>query len=188
MSDEHERIIDDVVHALRNDAPIEPMMDERVMTVVRGLPRHGRRHVLSRLTRPRNVMVSPLSWGLIAAGALFFAAGAGAMVSVVVRARAASRVAVADTAKSVTFTVVAPNATKVAVVGSFNRWGTLSPAAQMKHQGGGVWTTTVPVHVGAVEYSFVVDDSLWMADPTAPRVIDNDFGLPKSAIIITPDQ
>ena len=43
---------------------------------------------------------------------------------------------------------------------------------------------TAPVPVGHHRYSFVVDDSLWVADPTAPRVLDNDFGLPNSAIVV----
>jgi hypothetical protein len=38
--------------------------------------------------------------------------------------------------------------------------------------------------VGHHRYSFVVDDSLWVADPTAPRAADNDFGLPNSAIVV----
>jgi hypothetical protein len=43
---------------------------------------------------------------------------------------------------------------------------------------------TASVPVGHHRYSFVVDDSLWVADPTAPRVVDNDFGTTNSAIVV----
>ena len=41
---------------------------------------------------------------------------------------------------------------------------------------------------GHHRYSFVVDDSLWVADPMAPRANDNDFGLPKSAMVVGNEQ
>jgi hypothetical protein len=180
--------MDDVVRVLRHDAPIDPRLDGRIMAAVRTLPRHRHLGVLSRLTLPRSVMVTPLSWGLLAASALLFAAGAGAMVSVAVHAHAARRVAATDTTKSVTLAVVAPNASKVAVVGDFNGWDPSHPSYQARNQGGGVWTATFSVPLGPHQYSFVVDDSLWIADPTAPRVIDNDFGIPKSAMIVSADR
>lgn len=187
MSDENERIVHEVVSALRHDAPVDALLDGRIMAAVRAMPRHRRLGVLSRLALPRSVTVTPLSWGLLAASALLFAAGAGAMVSVAVHSHAAKRIA-ADSTKSVTFTLVDTNASKVAIVGNFNGWDPSHPSYQARHQGGGVWTATVSVPLGAHQYSFVVDDSVWIADPTAPRVIDNDFGIPKSAMIVSADR
>jgi hypothetical protein len=43
---------------------------------------------------------------------------------------------------------------------------------------------TAKVPVGHHRYSFLVDDSLWVADPSAPRAADNDFGVPNSAIVV----
>jgi hypothetical protein len=43
---------------------------------------------------------------------------------------------------------------------------------------------TAPVPLGHHRYSFVVDDSVWVADPTAPRVVDNDFGVANSTIVV----
>ena len=77
----------------------------------------------------------------------------------------------------VQFVLVAPDAKKVAVVGDFNGWDASHAGYQAQHRGGGVWSVTAPVPVGHHRYSFVVDDSLWVADPTAPRVVDNDFGV-----------
>jgi 1,4-alpha-glucan branching enzyme len=48
----------------------------------------------------------------------------------------------------------------------------------------GVWSVTAPVPLGHHRYSFVVDDSVWVADPTAARVTDYDYGMPNSAIVV----
>ena len=93
-----------------------------------------------------------------------------------------------ERAQHVQFTLVAPDAKKVAVVGDFNSWDASHIAFQARHTGGGVWTVTAPVSVGHHRYSFVVDDSVWVADPMAPRANDNDFGLPKSAMVVGNEQ
>jgi len=90
----------------------------------------------------------------------------------------------ASTSQRVQFVLVAPDAKKVAVVGDFNGWDASHAAYQAQHRGGGVWSVTAPVPLGHHRYSFVVDDSLWVADPTAPRVIDYDYGMPNSAIVV----
>jgi 1,4-alpha-glucan branching enzyme len=84
----------------------------------------------------------------------------------------------------VQFVLVAPDAKKVSVVGDFNGWDASHASFQAQHRGGGVWSVTAPIPVGHHRYSFVVDDSLWVADPTAPRVIDNDYGMANSAIVV----
>jgi hypothetical protein len=43
---------------------------------------------------------------------------------------------------------------------------------------------TAAVPVGHHRYSFLVDDSLWVVDPYAPRLIDNDYGVANSAIVV----
>jgi 1,4-alpha-glucan branching enzyme len=86
--------------------------------------------------------------------------------------------------RDVQFVLIAPNARKVAVVGDFNDWDTKHAAYQAEHRGGGVWSVTAPVPVGHHRYSFVVDDSVWVTDPTAPRVLDEDYGRPNSALVV----
>jgi 1,4-alpha-glucan branching enzyme len=80
--------------------------------------------------------------------------------------------------------LVAPDAKKVAVVGDFNGWDASHAGYQAQHRGGGVWSVTAPVPVGHHRYSFVVDDSVWVADPSAPRAVDADYGVPNSAIVV----
>jgi hypothetical protein len=188
-----ERWIKEVARELR--APVSPPVsasfDARVMAAVRRLPRHARFRLWSRLTTPRTVTVIPLSWGLLAATvALFAVLGATRAVDSVTTATRPMMTAlfpntrVAKPAQRVQFVLVAPDAKKVAVVGDFNGWDADHASYQAQHRGGGVWSVTAPVPVGHHRYSFVVDDSVWVADPTAPRVVDNDFGVANSAIVV----
>jgi hypothetical protein len=171
--------------------PVSASFDARVMAAVRQLPRHSRFRLWSRLTTPRTVTVIPLSWGLLAAALALFAVLGATRAFDDVRS-AAKPIVTAFFPNSlapkppqrVQFVLVAPDAKKVAVVGDFNGWDADHASYQAQHRGGGVWSVTAPVPVGHHRYSFVVDDSVWVADPTAPRVVDNDFGVANSAIVV----
>jgi len=179
-----------IARELRKPVSVSAALDSRVMRAVRQLPRHSRFRLWSRLITPRRVMVTPLSWGLLAAALAMFAV-LGALHVGADASRAAGPIANALFSKanktpvpqSVQFVLVAPDARKVAVVGDFNGWDASHIEFQAQHRGGGVWSVMAPVPVGHHRYSFVVDDSVWMADPIAPRS-DNDFGLPNSAIVV----
>lgn len=191
MRNEDELRMRQIARELRSPVPVSPSIDGRIMAAVRRLPRHTRFGLWSRLTTPRTVTVMPLSWGVLAASlAVFALLGvrhasedfhgaakpiANALFPGTPKAAAPQRVQ---------FVLVAPDAKKVAVVGDFNGWDATHSAYQAQHRGGGVWSVTASVPVGHHRYSFVVDDSLWVADPTAPRVIDYDFGMPNSAIVV----
>jgi hypothetical protein len=163
------------------------------MAAVRNLPRHARLTLWSRLTMPRTVTVKPLGWSVLAASiALLAVLGVNRAVDDV---RTASKPIVtamfpktheaqAKAPQRVQFVLVAPEAKKVAVVGDFNGWDTKHAGYQAQHRGGGVWSVTAPVPIGHHRYSFVVDDSVWVADPMAPRVVDNDYGVANSAIVV----
>ncbi|MBI4168724.1 MAG: glycoside hydrolase family 13 [Acidobacteria bacterium] len=75
----------------------------------------------------------------------------------------------------VTFTLRAPGAHEVAVVGDFNQWqvGTV-PLAE--REGDGTWTATVPIPRGRHQYQFVIDGRTWVPDPEAPIQVDDGFG------------
>ena len=63
-------------------------------------------------------------------------------------------------------------ATSVAVAGDFNGWS----QAAMRRAPGGVWEAFVPAAPGRHQYTFVVDGAKWIADPAAPRIVDDEFG------------
>jgi hypothetical protein len=189
MRHDPERAIERAAAELRRPVRFGSAFDERVMAEVRGLPRH-RLGAWRRLLRPRTITVSPLFSGL--AAALLFAAAISTGHAIGTAgsdtASGAEALATAVTPSKgphdVQFVLVAPTARKVSVVGDFNDWDSAHQAYQAEHRGGGVWSVTASVPVGHHRYSFVVDDSVWVTDPTAPRVIDDDYGRPNSALVV----
>jgi hypothetical protein len=178
-----------IARELQKPVRLNASFDDRVMNAVRRAPKHSRFGLWSRLTTPRSIVVTPLSWGFLAAAVAMFAV-LGVMhfsddVGRAVRPIEASLFpAPKPQPQRVQFVLVVPDAKKVAVVGDFNGWNASHAAYQAKHRGGGVWSVTAPVPPGHHRYSFVVDDSLWMPDPSAPRATDTDFGVTNSAIVV----
>jgi hypothetical protein len=83
---------------------------------------------------------------------------------------------------SVRFVIVAPNATRVSVVGNFNGWD--PGAAPMERLGGGdAWVRDVVLEPGRHAYAFFVDGAI-QVDPSAPRAAEDDFGIPSSALVV----
>ena len=186
MRDDHDERLNLIARELKQPVRVSASLDARIMRAVRSMPKHSRFSLWSRITTPRRVMVNPLSWGLLAAGLLVFAA-LGTRDFVEGATQAATPLfsaAKGQPQQPVQFVLVAPDAKKVAVVGDFNGWDASHATFQAKHRGGGVWSVTAPVPVGHHRYSFVVDDSLWIADPIAPRAVDNDFGVNNSTLVV----
>lgn len=193
MRGKPENWIQRVVAELRQPARFDEEFDRRVMTAIRAMPRH-RYRAWTRALRPRTITVSPLVSGIAAALLLALTLSVGHAIGTLRASRAAgSRLDVSvdrsgsshvTPRRAVQFVLVAPTARKVQVVGDFNDWDTTHPEFSAQHRGGGVWSVTAAVPEGHHRYSFVVDDSLWVADPTAPRALDDDFGVPNSALVV----
>jgi Glycogen recognition site of AMP-activated protein kinase len=136
------------------------------------------------LTTGRSVRVSPL--GLLAAASLLIAGtaavtsrlGTGATPPVVAGAPTAATPAAAQVVR---FSLAAPQARRVSLVGDFNGW---DPSATALQQQDGTWTVVIPVPPGRHQYGFVVDGSTWIADPDAARSADTDFGTPNSVVYV----
>jgi hypothetical protein len=171
--------IENLRRELRKD-PVGGDVDSRIMGAVRktGVARWPS------LFMPRRFFVTPLPLSLAVTGMLLVAGLVGAKVAL--RGVPVEEVEglFDGNAKHVQFVLVQKEANKVAVAGDFNSWDPSHAKFQAHHIGGGVWTVTAPVPVGHHRYSFVVDDTLWVADPNAPIANDNDFGLPKSALVV----
>lgn len=82
--------------------------------------------------------------------------------------------------RAVPFTLVAPQAASVAIVGDFNDW---KPTPLVKN-GVGAWETRMRLAPGQYNYAFVVDGSRWVADPAAPKNAVDDFGSPNSVVTV----
>ena len=187
--------VERVAGELRDPVRLDDRFDERVMAEVRGLPRH-RFGTWARALRPRTITISPLFSAMAALLLLAVSLSVGHEIGAKRAIRgseprvdvAADRTShVSPAGRDVQFVLVAPTARKVSVVGDFNDWDASHREFQAQHRGGGVWAVTAKVPVGHHRYSFVVDDSLWVADPTAPRMVDDDFGMPNSALVVAGD-
>jgi len=81
--------------------------------------------------------------------------------------------------KKVAFTLEAPWASSVKLVGDFTGWE--NQPVPMMHSPEGIWFTTVPLVPGQYSYRFIVDGQ-WYDDPISNQHIPNPFGT-KNALI-----
>lgn len=80
------------------------------------------------------------------------------------------------------FVFDAADARSVSLVGDFNQWKAgETPLVRLPN---GLWTVTVPLPPGRHVYAFVRDDTLFVADPRAPRSGDEDFGREGSVVMV----
>ncbi|MBD3335300.1 MAG: hypothetical protein GF355_07260 [Candidatus Eisenbacteria bacterium] len=79
------------------------------------------------------------------------------------------------------FSLTAPGAEEVCLVGSFNRWEVC--ATPLEPAGDGRWRVSLELPPGRHEYMFVVD-SRWRTDPNAPVHVDDGFGNRNAVIIL----
>src|SRR5579862_5193167 len=70
-------MIERVARELREPAGFGAAFDARVMGLIRALPRHARRSLWFRITRPRTFTVGPASWAALAASLVLVASFAG---------------------------------------------------------------------------------------------------------------
>jgi Glycogen recognition site of AMP-activated protein kinase len=142
------------------------------------------------LTTPRTLRLSPLT---LLAATLMLVLGVSAITARVTRnapaiarattAEPAPRLAAAggDNAQVVRFTLKAPDAQRVSLVGDFNNW---DPTITTLQQANGTWTVVIPVTPGRHQYGFVVDGSRWIPDPSAAQSADADFGSSNSVVYV----
>jgi hypothetical protein len=91
------------------------------------------------------------------------------------------QLATRDGGDRVRFSVAAPSAKQVSLVGDFNRW---NPAAvPMRRAAKDVWIVDVRLQPGRHVFAFSIDGGL-RADSTAPRAVEDDFGVPGSVIVV----
>jgi 1,4-alpha-glucan branching enzyme len=75
--------------------------------------------------------------------------------------------------RKVAFSLNAPKAKRVAVLGDFNKWS--AKAHSMKKDENGVWHKVAMLPEGRYEYRFLVDGQ-WWTDPKNDQVCPNCFG------------
>lgn len=135
----------------------------------------GRAGWVGWLTRPREIRVSPLVGGLLAA----------TVAALMVLPRSGAPTGGETTATLyVQFIMEAPSARSVAVAGDFNDW-------EARHElddadGDGVWTGRIAVQPGIHEYMFVIDGDEWVTPPGAEGYRDDGFGSRNAVVTVLP--
>jgi len=166
-----------MVQELQHPVRLDESFDRRVMVRVRRIYAERRhRGIIGWLGAAANITRRP-AW------AAALAAGVVAVFSLSVLKKNPGTVPTAGQAIPIQFVLVAPDAHSVAVVGDFNNWG-LNDTALVAENHNGVWSVSAPVHTGVHRYAFLVNGKQWVADPTAPRAADDDFGQPSSALVV----
>lgn len=149
-------LIAEVTRQLRRTAPVSQDLDARVWTEINRGP-----------VAPK----SPIRWI-----ALAVAAGLALLALVIGRSGAHG------VDGGIAFSIDAPQATRVSLVGDFNNW---DPAATPLARGaGGRWETVVPLRPGRYQFTFVVDGNHWVRDLNLPQAVGDDFGQPTSVITV----
>jgi len=83
--------------------------------------------------------------------------------------------------KPMEFKLYAPQAKRVSIAGSFNKWDLGALAAKKDSKGN--WKAKVNLKPGKYEYKYIVDGS-WINDPCNASSITNSLGTQNSIIEI----
>ena len=176
----------------RRSVAIDPAARRRLLEALRAEPLPQRRTRLAWLVEPRRFVLPPLATAAIAASLV----GVGILGGLFIQrdgrlsTEQAPPVAVGNpqlpdsaTPRAIKFVLIAPQAARVSLVGDFNGWD--ASANPMMTQGAnGTWTVFVPLRPGLHTYSFVVDGSHFVSDPTAPISPDDGYGHKSSVVVV----
>jgi len=188
MSDGRETTDDVFAESFRREYRRTPLPDPgaqaRIVAAVRGAapPSRGGFRLAAWL-EPRTITLRPVvamaaAVALIAAGAL--------LARIDSRWRLAAPpppTMASQPLHAVQFLLVAPHASRVALVGDFNGW---DAAATPMRRGAerDTWMVTVPLASGWHAYAFVLDGGRWIQDPRAPLAPPDEFGGPRSVVVV----
>ena len=166
----------DAVRALRDGADAAPtdIWRQRLLHGIADAPAPSRATGARWSARPMAAIAAGLVCALIGASAATVALRRPASLPV----PAAS---VAPNAPAVRFTLVAPGATTVTLVGDFKGWS--ARGLPLRSVDGRTWEVEVPLAPGRYAYSFVVDGQL-ARDPSAPQVRDEFLGTTNSVVMV----
>ena len=175
--------LDRAARLLRDEEPVSAAWRERVLRAVTedDAPRE--------LERARRRVV-PLR-AAVAAAIVCAVAGSAATIGILRRATsgaslpatAHSQMQAATVLLPVHFSLVAPGAAKVTIVGDFNHW---SPTAlpMTRSADGRTWQIDVKLPEGRYNYAYLIDGRI-ARDPAAPQTGGDDFGVPNSVRMVS---
>jgi 1,4-alpha-glucan branching enzyme len=83
----------------------------------------------------------------------------------------------------VRFTVLAPGAKQVNLVGSFNSWGKYATPMKIMDSSG-VWLVDVPLKEGEHTFMYLIDGTRWITPPLAEDFVTDGFGQVNGVVIV----
>lgn len=177
---------------MRDDEDRLPTPLADAVPLLRELPEmraEWRADVLREVSRPARVRRVSLSvpWAIAAGLVCALAGGGAALLATRDRGPAASMASTpalvtSGTTLPVRFSVVAPKAAQVSIVGDFNHWNPTT-LPMRRSADGRTWEVEVRLPLGRYSYAFLIDGSLAL-DPAAPRGSGDDFGEPNSVVMV----
>lgn len=165
----------DAARILRETPPPNDLWRQRLLREIEAAPRPqaGKAPRRNWSFNPSTAIAAGLACALIGAGA--------AVVVTRTLTPAASQTIAQRPVQPVRFTLVAPNASHVSLVGDFNGWN--ASALPLRRAANGTWEVEVPLAPGRYAYSFIVDGAL-ARDPSAPQAPVDDFGGTNSVVMV----
>jgi len=194
MSDEHSALdpaVQYLVTEAKRPVTVDAAARERLLEVVRAEPRPRRDvPVVAWLVSPKRFALPPLATIAAAAGLVGIGVVGGYLINRDGRAPTerpqgavvASQLPDSSPSRAIKFVLVAPQASRVSVVGDFNGWDAAATPAM--RQPDGSWTTFVTLEPGRHVYSFVIDGAHFVADPEAPIAPDDGYGHRNSVVVV----
>jgi 1,4-alpha-glucan branching enzyme len=83
----------------------------------------------------------------------------------------------------VRFTLLAPEAKQVVIVGSFNGWAEGATPMQIS-DGTGLWSVDVPLQEGEYTFMYLVDGTRWLVPPLAEDFVTDGFGHTNGVVVV----
>lgn len=186
--------VQQIITEARRPVVMDAAARDRLMEAIRAeeVPQRSSR-IVGWLLEPRRVSMRPIATLAAAAGLVGIGVIGGSAMNRDGRSTATDQsraeAAVTQLPDSVTprvtmkFVLVAPQASRVTVVGDFNGWDRSATPAE--RQPDGTWTTWVPLTPGRHEYSFVIDGTHFVPDPTRPAAPSDDYGNKNSVVVVS---
>jgi hypothetical protein len=163
----------DATRLLRETPPLNDLWRQRLLREIEASPRPRMGEVSGRWAfKP----VTAIAAGLVCL--LLGGAGTAILMRSTLQPAAGSQQASVSRVK---FSLVAPSAAHVSLVGDFNGWN--AGALPLRRLSNGTWEVEVPLAPGRYAYSFVVDGAL-ARDPSAPQAPVDDFGGTNSVVMV----
>jgi hypothetical protein len=188
MSELDERLAARVRETYERTPPLGAAAGRRLAEALRhersgGVARWRRLLGLGPAPRLQALGVVTAAAGLLAVGVLIGWGARGRFDRVEAPAPIATRNANGGATRTIEFVLVAPGASRVALVGDFNGWD-VEATPMRRTPSGGAWTVAIPLATGRHLYAFVVDGERWLPDPVAPLAPEDGFGTRNSVVVV----